>query len=357
MPPPSFREFLPQFVFDRLTDIRIHDPDRPLRIARTRERRNVVTVNGRLTLLAMDDSMRKTNAIPRNHHTGSLSLHGDYLMRIVRILIGDAIDGIIASMSLLEELLIIHDWICKAGGPPILDQKLMIPTLNHASYGETFEDSLIGPSPAICKTWNMDGAKILLRISEIDAGLKNVKDCAHAISNLNSLGLVTFLEILPVIKSQHEYKVHASPQNLPRILEFATTLGDSSRYLWLQVPYCRQYRIVAQMTTLPILVVGTAINGNALMLLQQIDRGQKCSGNVRGTTVGTDAVFPGDIDPLVFLKAINGIIHKDWTLKQAKQTLDTDCDPLGDLKWTEILSAMEELAQDRWFAFGRDAHW
>jgi len=56
-------DFLPWGMFDRITDIRINDPDRPLRAARARMRRSKLTADGRLSLLAADHPARGVTAV------------------------------------------------------------------------------------------------------------------------------------------------------------------------------------------------------------------------------------------------------------------------------------------------------
>ena len=67
-----------------------------------------------------------------------------------------------------------------------------------------------------------------------------------------------FLEPLPVVETESGFKVVKTAEALAKIVGVASALGDSSRYLWLKLPYCENYEVVARSTTLPILLLGGA---------------------------------------------------------------------------------------------------
>ena len=97
----------------------------------------------------------------------------------------------------------------------------------------------------------------------------------------------------------------------------ASALGDSSRYLWLKLPFCENYEVVASATTLPILLLGGEAVGDATPLLREVVAGLASGSNVRGALVGRNVLYPGTADPLAVGDAIGGIIHKGWTVEQA----------------------------------------
>src|SRR5947208_9378426 len=57
-------------------------------------------------------------------------------------------------------------------------------------------------------------------------------------------------------KTEKGYVVVKTAEALARLAGVASALGDSSRYLWLKLPYCEDYEVVARSTTLPILLLG-----------------------------------------------------------------------------------------------------
>jgi len=102
----------------------------------------------------------------------------------------------------------------------------------------------------------------------------------------------------------------------------AAGLGSTSRYTWLKLPHCPGYERVARATTLPILLLGGESVGNPRPLLEQIAAGLAAGATVRGALAGRNVLYPGDIDPLAVARAVNGLIHRGWTVDQAVAALD-----------------------------------
>ena len=313
------KQFLPAEVLARVTEIRVADPERPLRVARERKRRTRLTVDGKLNILAADHPARRVTRIG-DDPLRTVDRH-DYLARILRVLMSDAVDGLLATMDILEDLLILHDLMQKAGGSAFLNDKLLIASLNRGGLlGSRWEidDPMTGPSPAACAEWGLDGAKILLRICDDDPdSLKTLLATVRAVTELNAVGLPTFLESLPVIKTEHGYMVVKTAEDLARIAGVASALGDSSRYMWLKLPYCENYEMVTRATTLPILLLGGESVGDATPFLRQLAAGLAAGPNVRGALVGRNVLYPGVDDPLAVAEAVGGIVHQGWTVEQA----------------------------------------
>ncbi|MEP6921326.1 MAG: hypothetical protein ABI967_09385 [bacterium] len=312
------QEFLPAAALAKITDVRINDPECSLRAAKTRKRRNSLTPDGRLNILAADHPARRVTKVGEN----SLKManrHG-YLARIVRVLQSDVVDGVMATMDVLEDLLILHHLILEADGPPLLDHRLLIGSLNRGGLAGTsweMDDPITGATAETCASMSLDGAKLLLRIcdEEIDS-LSTMLYCAGAITEMNAVGLPTFLEPLPVVKSSEGYRVVKTAEALAKIVGVASALGDSSRQLWLKLPYCENYDVVARATTLPILLLGGESVGDATPLLREIAAGFDAGSNVRGALVGRNVLYPGDDDPLVIAQAAGSIIHQRWTVER-----------------------------------------
>jgi DhnA family fructose-bisphosphate aldolase class Ia len=111
--------------------------------------------------------------------------------------------------------------------------------------------------------------------------------------------------------------VEKKAEPLARLAGVASALGDSSRYLWLKLPYCDHYEVVARSTTLPILLLGGESAGDARPFLAQLAGALEAGPNVRGALVGRNVLFPGDEDPMAVAGAAAGIIHQGWTVEEA----------------------------------------
>jgi DhnA family fructose-bisphosphate aldolase class Ia len=313
------KDFLPVSLTGQLTEIRITDPERAHRAARSRRRRARLTTDGRLNILAADHPARRVTKVGED--SLAMTDRQDYLARIVRVLGGVSVDGIMATMDILEDLLILNDLAAETKNPPFLDEKLLIVSLNRGGLSGSIwemDDPMTGAAPDDCKAWGFDGAKILLRICDQEHGsLKTMVAAAQAITELNNLSLPTFVEPLPVVKSEGGYQVTKTADALRKIIGVVTALGNSSRYLWLKLPHCKTYDTVARATTLPILLLGGESAGDATPFLEQVAEGLAAGPNVRGALVGRNVLYPGDADPLLVAEAVGGIIHKGWTVDQA----------------------------------------
>ena len=324
------REFLPDAALTKITEVRVTDPGCSARTAMARKRRSNLTLDGKLNILAADHPARRVTKVG-NDPVRMADRHG-YLARIVRVLQSDVVDGVMATMDVLEDLLILHHLILEAGGPGILDDRLLIASLNRgglAGAGWEMDDPITGASPATCASLKLDGAKLLLRLCDEEASsLDTMLYCSSAITEMNALGLPTFLEPLPVVKENNNYKVIKTAEALAKIVGVASALGDSSRYLWLKLPYCENYKVVADATTLPILLLGGESVGDATPLLREIAAGLAAGANVRGALVGRNVLYPGPEDPLVVAQAAGSIIHYNWTVERA---LKAESGPAADI--------------------------
>lgn len=313
------REFLPPSVLEKINEMRVTDPECSSRAAMARKRRVTITLDGRLNILAADHPARRVTKVGDDQLR--MADRQGYLARVVRALQSDVVDGVMATMDILEDLLIIHYLILEAGGPALLDNRLLIASLNRGGLaGASWEidDPVTGASPATCAALKLDGAKLLLRVCDDEVtSLDTMLYCSTTITEMNSLGLPTFLEPLPVVKEKNTYKVVKTAAALAPIVGVASALGDSSRHLWLKLPYCENYQVVAGATTLPILLLGGESVGDAAPLLREIAAGLAAGSNVRGALVGRNVLYPGNEDPFVVARAAGSIIHNNMTVEQA----------------------------------------
>ena len=329
----SVPEFLPAAVREILCRLRICDPDRALRASRTRQRRPHVTADGMLNVLAADHPARRVTRVGEDP-LGMADRHG-FLARILRVVMSDLVDGVMATMDVLEDLLVIDSLVRESGGPPLLDGKLLIASLNRGGLAQTkweMDDPMTGPSPAACVNWGLDGVKVLLRLCDGERdSLRTLTACAAMVSEANAVGLPTFLEPLPVEAREGAYRVIKTKEALAQIAGVASALGDSSRYMWLKLPYCDGYETVARATSLPILLLGGESAGGAAPFLHELAAGLAAGPNVRGALVGRNVLFAGANDPLAVADAVGGMIHKGWTVDEGLAHVETTCG--RDMDW------------------------
>ena len=319
----SSKEFFPDALLARLTELRVNDPDFAWHASEARTQRERLAPGGKLNLLAADHPARlvtKVGADPL-----AMADRRDYLARIVRVLASERVDGVMATMDILEDLLAIDGLLRTAGAPTLLDGRVLIASMNRGGLaGSSWEldDPVTGATPATCREWRLDGAKLLLRVDEQEPGsLKTLLACAQAIQVSNALRVPLFLEPLPVTKSAKGYVVVKTAEALARLAGVASALGDSSRYLWLKLPYCEGYQTVARATTLPILLLGGESAGDPVPFLRQLGAALDAGPNVRGALVGRNVLYPGDEDPLAMADAAGGIVHEGWSVETALESM------------------------------------
>src|SRR5439155_15790037 len=309
----------PLALYERVIEIRVSDPNCSLREDQRRIRRPKLAPRSKLNIIAADHPARGVLSVSKEPIR--MANRRDYLGRVLRVLSSDMIDGVMATMDVLEDLFIINALLRERAEPAMLDDKLLIGSLNRGGLaGSNWEmdDPMTGPSPQTCVDWKLDGAKILLRICLDDArSLKTMVASAKAITQANALSLPTFLEPLPVVKSATGFQVQKSKEALASAVSIASALGDSSRYLWLKLPYCEEYQVVAAATSLPILILGGESAGDPTQFLRQIAAAMAAGSNVRGALVGRNVLYPGNADPRTVAEAVGGIVHEGWTVDQA----------------------------------------
>jgi len=298
-------------MFQRITDVRLEDPETAFRNAQNRKKREKMTPDGRLCILACDHPARRVVGVA--DQPLAMANRYDYLARIVAVLQANAVDGVMATMDILDELLILHELFTNVGKPGLLDDKLLIPSLNRGGLAGAdweMDDPVTGPGVETCKLWAMDGVKLLLRLCDHDAGsLKTLHTCAEHITYANELELPIFLEPLPVAKESNAYKVQYHADALARTVGVACALGDSPRNLWLKLPYCENFHTAAAATSLPILLLGGDSTDNAAFA-ENLKQAMQRSWNVRGVMAGRNVLYPASGDPVTAAKTLYDIVHQ-----------------------------------------------
>jgi DhnA family fructose-bisphosphate aldolase class Ia len=225
------------------------------------------------------------------------------------------VDGVIATTDTIEDLLIINALLREAGGPTFLDEKVLIGSMNRSGLaGSAWEtdDRLTCFTAESLYDLSLDGGKLVVRICTEEPEFTNrtLEYCARAISQCNDRGLPVFIEPVPVGKVNGSLRLKRTVVDLVKVIGVASALGDSSRGLWLEVPYCEGFDRVARSTSLPIVIVASGTSGDPTPALGQLADGMQGRRNVRGVLMGRSVLFPGDDDPLSFALAISVIVRE-----------------------------------------------
>ena len=315
----DLENFFPVGLFRAITEVRVCRPEVVAEEAATRQRREVLAPDGRLTVLAADHPARGVT----NVGADPLAM-GDryqYLGRVLRVISSEEFDGVMATTDIVEELFIANRLVREAGGPGFLDGKVILGCMNRGGLaGTAFEmdDRFTSFTPGRIAALRLDGAKLMFRLADDEPGsLETILGCVQTITELNALGIPVFLEPLAVRKADGRWKTVKEAAAIIRVVNIASALGDSSLNLWLKIPYCDDYERVARATTLPILMLGGEAAGDPTGILQEFAIGMRAGPNVRGALVGRNILFPGLDDPVATAMAVQRIVHDGFDAAQA----------------------------------------
>jgi len=321
----SYDKFFPESIFYTITDLRVNDPGIITKAAERRKRRERLTLDGKLAILAADHPARRVTK------SGSDPVlmgnrHG-YLGRILRVITSPEFDGVMGTTDVIEDLLLIDQLFVEDGGQSFLDRKVLVGCMNRGGLsGTEFEmDDRFGSfSAESINRLHLDGAKMMFRLDMKDTrSLNTIEACSKAITNLNEYSIPVFLEAFSVERTAEGYKALKTPDELIKTVSVATALGDSSRGIWLKIPYCEGFDRVAKATSCPILMLGGESSGDPSGVLDEFYRGMKAGRNVRGALVGRNILYPGLDDPFAVADAVAGIVHRGFTAEQALDHIRT----------------------------------
>lgn len=301
---------LPRDLLARITDLRVEAPDEVRKHAQRRPRRAALAPQGRLVILAADHPGRMVTAA-LGQPVAMADRHS-YLARILRVLSGDSVDGLMGTPDIIEEVLAADLLLTDQGSGGLLAGKLLIGCMNRGGLlGTSFElrDTFTAYDAQGLVAMNLDAGKLMFRLDPDDpASGETITWCAAAINDLLDAGLPAFVEPLVVQRQGERLAVLRDPASMARVCGVASALGRSSLGTWLKLPYGPDYAQVAAATTCPILILGGEASGDPLPLLRDIAAGMAAGANVRGTLVGRNVLFPGPGDPLALAAAIRAIV-------------------------------------------------
>jgi len=122
------QQFFSDSLLARLTDSRVNDPNFAWKAAQARVRRKQLAPGGRLNILAADHPGRNLTKV--GQQPLAMADRRDYLARILRVLQSERVDGVMATMDILEDLLSMDGFLRAAGQAVLLDNRLLIASLN-----------------------------------------------------------------------------------------------------------------------------------------------------------------------------------------------------------------------------------
>jgi hypothetical protein len=304
---------LSEDLIGKLTDLRVEGGAQVHEHAARRQRREKLTADGKLVILAADHPARMVTAV--GDDPLAMGDRADYLGRIIHVLQSGFVDGLMGTPDILEEALAV-DWIqCQAGGDSFLDGKLLVGCMNRgglAGCSFEMEDTFTAFTAPQMVSLGVDGAKMMLRLEPLEAASgRTITACARAINDCLDCGLTVFLEPLMVRFEGGRYEVDRSREAMVRICGVASALGKSSWKTWLKLPFSVDYPRIVNSTTCPVLMLGGPSTGHPEVLIEEFTAGMRAGENVRGALVGRNLLYPGDADPAQVAAAVWTVVHGD----------------------------------------------
>jgi DhnA family fructose-bisphosphate aldolase class Ia len=277
-------------TYQELLDARVFDPRSLVSALTGRRRRKVLSEDGNLLILAADHTAR--GKISLGNDPVAMANRYTLLERLVGALANPAVDGVLASADILEELAFLG----------ALNDKLAIGTMNRGGIiGASWEldDRLTSYDPEHIESMGLDGGKTLIRIDYSDPLVaRTIETVAALSSQLAERKLLSMIEPLPYMKDKNGKAVlDPSDDALTTVVAIASGLGSSSAYSWLKIPASKQMAEVAGATSLPILMLGGEPTADDSELFDRWAAGLKVA-NVRGLVAGRSLLYPADSNSL-----------------------------------------------------------
>lgn len=298
--------------FEQITKKRLTDPRFSLEIAEQRQRREGFVGNNSINIVACDHPAR--GSLSAGNDPLAMADRHDLLARLTQILQSDWVDGVLGTMDILEELLILHG-LKSETGEGFLNNKLLIGSFNRGGLpGSAWElnDPITGPNANTCVQYGIDATKMLLRVNFDDENsLKTIQYCADGIREMNTIDRPIFIEPLPVVPSEKGYKVVADPEKLIQLISVSSALGDSSRNVWLKIPFTEEFDRVVASTTLPTVILGGGKSHSKEEFIGNLQQAMDTGHQVRGTMIGRNMLYPKDSEPLEMAESIGKVVHRN----------------------------------------------
>lgn len=315
----NLETFFPARIFEKITEIRVDAPQIIEQQANARKRRPKLTRDGKLTILAADHPGRGVTNIGSDAY-----IMGDrqqVLGRILRVLCAADFDGFMSTPDMIEDLLILDYLVQQGGGSSFLDNKVLIGCMQRggvAGVKGEIDDRFTAYNAEAIHRFRLDGGKMLIRfVPDDERTLHTIDYCAKAVTELNQYELPAFVEPLRMDFEGGKWVMKNTADELVKLVGILAALGDSSRNIWLKLPYCDDYRRVTMATTLPIILLGGPSKEDPRGTYHEFAAGMATRANVRGAMVGRNVTFPGADDPAAVAQAIHAIVHNGITADDA----------------------------------------
>lgn len=273
--------------YEHLTQIRLEDPQAVFRAADSRERHPGPKYGKQNFIVAADHPARGANKVGRKPF--AMADRRDLLDRLQVALANPAVDGVLASPDILDDLLLLGS----------LEGKLVFGSMNRGGLSglvNEMDDRFTGHTADMLVKLGADGGKMLTRIHYGDPHtVATLEATAKAVDSLAERGLYAMVE--PFISETVDGVIrnNLSTDAVIKSVGIASALGASSAYTWMKLPVVDEMERVMAATTLPTVLLGGDPSGTPDEVFATWEAALKLPG-VQGLTVGRTLLYPEDGD-------------------------------------------------------------
>jgi hypothetical protein len=271
--------------YEHLTAIRLQDPGAVGRAAAARTRHPGPVPGQQNFIIAADHPAR--GALSVGPAPLAMADRRDLLDRLQTALRNPAVDGILASPDIMDDLLLLG----------ALEGKLVFGSMNRgglAGFVNEFDDRFTGHTAQALADIGADGGKMLTRIALGDAATSaTLEATAHAIDELAARHLIAMVE--PFMSGWDNGKVRndLSTDAVIKSVGIASGLGSTSAYTWMKLPVVPHMDRVMAATTLPTVLLGGDPSAAPDEVFATWAQALALPG-VQGLTVGRTLLYPPD---------------------------------------------------------------
>ena len=276
------------------------DPDSiPAALAK-RIRRPLVRGDGRLFIVAADHPARGALGVRKDPM--AMASRYDLLRRLALALSRPAVDGVLATADVIEDLALLG----------LLDGKIAVGSMNRGGLrGAAFEmdDRYTGYDVESMVESRLDAAKLLMRVNLGDAGTSaTLEATARAVTAAAKAKLPIMLE--PFMSEWVDGKVvnDLSTEAVITSVAIASGLGAASAYSWMKLPVVKDMERVMEATTMPTLLLGGDTDGDPDEIYASWGSALALPG-VHGLIVGRTLLYPQDDDVAKAVDIAASLVH------------------------------------------------
>lgn len=262
----------------------------------SRHRRPVTGHDGRLLLIEADGPAAARLAVGAD--PTALADRAEFLFRLVTALEHPGVDGVIASVDVIDDLLLLE----------VLEDRLAIGSMNHGGLDDSaiaLEGRFIGYDADTVILSHLDGGRMDLRIDPLDAvAAGTIEACGHAVTGLAAGGVLALVAPSWCHRVGAALSTDLSPDAVIRAVDVGAGLGGRSQFTWLVVPAIDELAHVMAATTLPALLLPgeEGVGDERLPELLTV-------AGIRGMVVPAELLYAPDGDAVALIDRAAALVH------------------------------------------------